>query len=515
MATAAKTPEKSKTPNPGAVNSVRALTPAEEETFTRIRARAAIKVPWIVNVLYQLKPVYAEGLGTYASDEHGRVYLSFEGWAEGWTVEQQAGAMIHELFHFIRNHTPRYRDYRFTQPMTPAGWNIAADMEINDDIVQMPGVELPEGCVLPGNEPYKFEDGLLAEEYADQMMKQGSRQDTGKDQTDKKSEQGDQQDGSDSGSGSGSGDPQDGSGDQQGDDQDGSGSGSGPSSDDPGQGSSGSRSGVGDVDQHDHGNGGGALGPCTSLPDEIKDAADEVTGRMSDTEREILERRLAEDITKHVEAKGIGSVPKGLREWATERLAPPSVDWRQELMSVFGTELSAVRGRKRQTYNEVNRRSWNSKWAMPGRRATVPNIVIGLDTSGSMFDGSLDKALSEATGVLRAKGVKPDQVRTMTIEAMSGEVTRVKGRKIDLVDSSGGGTDMRQGFKAVKELTPRPTNFILLTDGETPWPTEDDVVVGVRCVAGIITRSREDYERLIAATPHWLRTIYIPLEELS
>jgi hypothetical protein len=39
--------------------------------------------------------------------------------------------------------------------------------------------------------------------------------------------------------------------------------------------------------------------------------------------------------------------------------------------------------------------------------------------------------------------------------------------------------------------------------------------VGVRCVAGIITRSREDYERLIAATPHWLRTIYIPLEELS
>ena len=203
-----------------------------------------------------------------------------------------------------------------------------------------------------------------------------------------------------------------------------------------------------------------------------------------------------------------------MREWATERLAPPSVDWRQELTSVFGTELSAVRGRQRQTFNEVNRRSWNSKWAMPGRRATVPNIVIGLDTSGSLYDGSLDRALSEATGVLRAKGVKSDQVRSMTIEAMAGEVSRVKGRKITAVDSSGGGTDMRVGFKAVRELAPKPTNFILFTDGETPWPTEKDAVVGVRCVAGIITDSQENYERLISGTPHWLRTIFIPRDAL-
>jgi hypothetical protein len=55
----------------------------------------------------------------------------------------------------------------------------------------------------------------------------------------------------------------------------------------------------------------------------------------------------------------------------------------------------------------------------------------------------------------------------------------------------------------------RPTNFILLTDGETPWPEEEDRINGVHCLAGIISTEKR-YERIIEEVPSWITPVHIP-----
>jgi predicted metal-dependent peptidase len=222
---------------------------------------------------------------------------------------------------------------------------------------------------------------------------------------------------------------------------------------------------------------------------------------------------LAENIAQYARQKGIGSLPKGLQKWAADQLAPPTIHWTQEIATMTAREVSIVKGRKRQTYLEVNRRAHGSDWIIPGRRASIPDLVVGIDTSGSMLDGSLNRAMSEVNGVLRARGVK--KIRYLTIEAMTGEVKKSRGRKLDELGSSGGGTDMRIGYRLVGELIPRPTNFILFTDGETPWPKEKDNIPGVRCMAAIITASKSRYEQIVENVPSWIKTVYVPLSELN
>ena len=94
---------------------------------------------------------------------------------------------------------------------------------------------------------------------------------------------------------------------------------------------------------------------------------------------------------------------------------------------------------------------------------------------------------------------------------MVGEVTTQRGRKLSGLDNAGGGTDMRVAYKAVHEMLPkqRPTNFILLTDGYTPWPDEDERVPGVQYLAGIICAD-EQYEGLSERIPAWITPVHIP-----
>jgi predicted metal-dependent peptidase len=41
----------------------------------------------------------------------------------------------------------------------------------------------------------------------------------------------------------------------------------------------------------------------------------------------------------------------------------------------------------------------------------------------------------------------------------------------------GGGTDLRSGFRWFVESSPTPVDaLIVLTDGETPWPNEDEAL---------------------------------------
>jgi len=87
-----------------------------------------------------------------------------------WTVEELAGVLYHEISHLLRDHAGRMKEFE------RAAANIAADAEINDDLIAE-GIRLPANPVTP--EKIGQPDGLLAEEYYAALQEQQSAPDQG------------------------------------------------------------------------------------------------------------------------------------------------------------------------------------------------------------------------------------------------------------------------------------------------------------------------------------------------
>lgn len=77
----------------------------------------------------------------------------------------------------------------------------------------------------------------------------------------------------------------------------------------------------------------------------------------------------------------------------------------------------------------------------------------------------------------------------------------------------GGGTDLREGFAAALRARPRPDVVVVLTDGQTPWPSDRPPC---RTVVGLFARERsarswdeDDPEYIPDAPPAWARVVEI------
>lgn len=111
------------------------------------RLRAAETQPFLAQALYALTPIEdTSGSGTFSVDE--RLVLRVDpGALDRWTVPQCAGVLLHEVGHVVRDHAGRARTLGVGET-TWRRWNVAADAEINDDLLA-DGVELPGAPVVP------------------------------------------------------------------------------------------------------------------------------------------------------------------------------------------------------------------------------------------------------------------------------------------------------------------------------------------------------------------------------
>ena len=135
-------------------------------------ARLAYPCAPAVRAMTLVFPKNTKGL-TMGIDKYYRVYIGSE-----WVAEQEAaaravspaspcrtcgqtahhplayigGTMLHEAWHLLRNHHKRFADTGFTLHQK---WNIAADLELNDDIMVLladtdkPRLCLPTGGIWP------------------------------------------------------------------------------------------------------------------------------------------------------------------------------------------------------------------------------------------------------------------------------------------------------------------------------------------------------------------------------
>ncbi|MFE0320259.1 vWA domain-containing protein, partial [Streptomyces albogriseolus] len=186
---------------------------------------------------------------------------------------------------------------------------------------------------------------------------------------------------------------------------------------------------------------------------------------LTDQERDAVRFRVAQGI-----AGRPGRTPKRWRRWAEEVFHPPQ-PWRELLGAALRSAVSASGSGDDYSYGRPSRRSAGVPGAvLPSLRRTPPRVSVVVDTSGSVSDAELGSALLEVTAISRAVGGRRDLVSVVPCDAASYEVHRLcRAEGIPLV--GGGGTDLRAGFTRALAARPRPDVLVVLTDGQTRWPS--------------------------------------------
>jgi predicted metal-dependent peptidase len=217
---------------------------------------------------------------------------------------------------------------------------------------------------------------------------------------------------------------------------------------------------------------------------------------------QLLRLGVAAEIQR-AEGQEPGSVAGGWLRWA-ESVLPSRTDWRRVLAAEVRSAVAAVSGKVDYTYARPSRRAHlNRDVVLPTLRRPIPDVAIVCDTSGSMHERLLARALAEIEAVLTRAGLRQAQVRVLAVDAAVQAVRRVsRAAQVDL--AGGGGTDMGTGIEAAAALRPRPSLVIVLTDGFTPWPERPPL--GIRVIVALLLEGHRPYGW---EPPAWARTVVI------
>ena len=399
----------------------RRFTTEEQTTLAAARLLAIDWMPYLATALFEVVLVRSPRLDTFAVDDRWRLYVGPDA-LQRWSVQEVAGVLLHEVGHLLRDHHARHAEQEVANGLL---WNLAADAEINDDLVAA-GISLPEGSVTPA--VIGAPEGQLAERYFAHLLDRAEI-------------------GVDPGCGSGAG---------------------------------------GDA-----------------LPGELTDDDRAHPGR-SDLDQDLVRRAVAAAIAEHETGSGVeaGTVPGGWRRWASRRLAPPAVPWRQRLRSGVRRSLAVTAGRLDTTYRRPGRRRL-PRIVTPGMVQPKLRVGVVLDTSSSMLPGQLGAALAELEGICRHAGVGRDDRVVVTADVEVHEVPHLRSAA-ELTLVGGGGTDLRPALRYVAGHRLRPRTLVVLTDGFTPWPSTP--LPGCSVIAVLLARHDE---LTPDRPPPWIDTIHL------
>jgi predicted metal-dependent peptidase len=287
-------------------------------------------------------------------------------------------------------------------------WNTAGDCEINDDLHA-------EGLPLPGDPPlpvkYGLESGGTAESYFKELTRErvsAARERVGESE------------------------------------------GQSPS------------------DENDCGSGAHGERRFWELPPD--DDGDEKTPGVDRLKAELVRREVARRIDEI--SPYAGEVPPAWRRWAQATLAP-KVDYLATIRHVVRRALrESTLGRYDRTYRRPHRRqACYGEFLMPSFHQPRPRPGFLIDTSSSMEDSQLARAVAELSGLIRQLGYGADVV-VMSCDAAIRDVRKVfRAGQVELY--GGGGTDLNAGLRAFVERTHDPIDLlVIVSDCHTAWSNE-------------------------------------------
>ncbi len=181
-----------------------------------------------------------------------------------------------------------------------------------------------------------------------------------------------------------------------------------------------------------------------------------------------------------------GDVPLGWRRWATTVLAP-KVDYMATIRHVVRKALrDCTLGRYDRTYRRPHRRqACYGDFIMSSFHQPRPRPGFLIDTSSSMHDTQLARAVAELGGLTRQLGYATEVV-VACCDVVVHDVRKVfTAAQVELY--GGGGTDIGAGLRwFVERQGPAIDLLVVVSDCQTPWP--DDAppfpVITIRVGAG-------------------------------
>jgi predicted metal-dependent peptidase len=167
-----------------------------------------------------------------------------------------------------------------------------------------------------------------------------------------------------------------------------------------------------------------------------------------------------------------GDVSLGWRRWARATLAP-KVDYMATIRHAVRRGLrDSTLGRYDRTYRRPHRRqACYGEFIMASFYQPRPRPGFLIDTSSSMEDSQLARAVSEMASLTRQLGYGAD-VLVACCDAAVHDVRKVfTGTQVELY--GGGGTDMGVGLRTFIERKGPPIDLlVIVSDCRTPWPEE-------------------------------------------
>jgi predicted metal-dependent peptidase len=183
--------------------------------------------------------------------------------------------------------------------------------------------------------------------------------------------------------------------------------------------------------------------------------------RMSEEEKKEIRDEIKEAVLASAQASGAGNIPGGVKRMIKE-LTEPVMDWRELLQQQIQSTIKSDF-----TWARPSRRSWHMDAVMPGMKPGEQiDVVIGIDTSGSITDKDLKVFLSEIKGIMEAY----DEYK-ITVMGWDTEVNNVATFTSDNLDDistfepgGGGGTEPHCVWKYLQDNDIEPKKLIMFTD---------------------------------------------------
>lgn len=158
-------------------------------------------------------------------------------------------------------------------------------------------------------------------------------------------------------------------------------------------------------------------------------------------------------------AKAQGKLPGDLERMIDEILAP-QVNWK-EVLAAFLTESA----KNDYTWTKPNRRYVHSGIYLPALESTtLGEIILLVDTSGSISQKEINLLISEIKGILSA--FPNIELTLIWVDAKVQGVETITANDLEHVKpKGGGGTDFKPGFEYIEQEGLNPIATLYFTDG--------------------------------------------------
>lgn len=197
--------------------------------------------------------------------------------------------------------------------------------------------------------------------------------------------------------------------------------------------------------------------------DEDGDGNKQGNGRpkLTEEERKQIRDELRDAVMAAAAASGAGNLPGGVKRMIKD-LTEPVMNWRELLQQQIESTIKSDF-----TWARPSRRSWHMDAIMPGMKPGQQiDVVIGIDTSGSITDNDLKIFLSEIKGIMETYEEYRIHVVGWDTDTHNSEVFTSDNLEdiSSFVPGGGGGTDPHCVWKWLIDNNIEPKKLIMFTD---------------------------------------------------